>query len=365
MSKLSIGILGLPNVGKSTLFNAITNNSIEAENFPFCTIEPNKGIVPVPDQRLDTLSKLSNSTKVIPATIEFIDIAGLVKGASKGEGLGNKFLANVRECSALIHVVRCFDDDNVVHVDGDVNPIRDIQVINTELFLSDYDQCQTAIDNQKRKIKQNDKTELARHDILQQCLEALSQETPIRALNLSDTDYALIKEFNFLTTKKVIYVCNVGEDNLTEDNDYIAAVRAEAAKESAGVAKLSASFEFEVSSLDDDEKMEFLAEYGLNQSGLECLAQECYALLNLETFLTTGEKETRAWTITKGTLAPQAAGVIHTDFEAGFIRANVIDYDTFVKFGNYKEAKDKGALRQEGKDYVMKDGDIVEFLFNV
>ena len=362
---LSMGIVGLPNVGKSTLFNAITNNTIDAQNFPFCTIEPNKGIVPVPDDRLVTLADISNTQNVVPATIEFIDIAGLVKGASKGEGLGNKFLANIREVAAIVHVVRCFEDDDIVHVDGSVDPARDIAVINTELIFSDVEQCEKAIENQRKRTRTNDKDEVFKFDTLKKCLAELEKEVPIRAIDLSAQEKEALKEYQFLTSKKVIDVCNVSDSELTETNDFVKTVMQIADKDNCEVLQLSASFEHEVSQLDGEEKQEILGEFGLDKPGLERLAQKSFHLLGLETFLTTGEKETRAWTIPVGTLAPQAAGEIHTDFEKGFIRANVIDYDTFVSCNGYKEAKEKGRVRQEGKDYVVQDGDIIEFLFNV
>ena len=362
---LSMGIVGLPNVGKSTLFNAITNNSIEAQNFPFCTIEPNKGIVPVPDERLNVLAKISNTQNIVPATIEFIDIAGLVKGASKGEGLGNKFLANIREASAIVHVVRCFENDDIIHVDGSVDPVRDIGVINTELILSDIEQCEKAIDNQRKKTRTNDKAEVFKFEVLKKCVDQLEKEIPIRAIDLTEQEKAVVKEFQFLTSKAVIYCCNVSENDLVDGNNHVKAVQKLVSNENAEVLFLAASFEHEVSQLDDQEKVQFLNEFGLTYSGLERLAKQSFKLLGLETYLTTGEKETRAWTIKVGSTAPQAAGEIHTDFEKGFIRANVIDYDSFVKCNGLKIAKEKGLIRQEGKDYIVKDGDIIEFLFNV
>jgi GTP-binding protein YchF len=362
---LSMGIVGLPNVGKSTLFNAITNQAIEAENFPFCTIEPNQGIVPVPDPRLDVLASISNAKKIIPATIEFIDIAGLVKGASKGEGLGNKFLANIRNVSAIVHVVRCFENNDVVHVDGSVDPRRDMDVINTELLLADVDQCEKAIQNLQKRVKANNKIDVLTLEILNQCLDQLSKGTPIRSMAFSESEWELIKAYQFLTGKKVIYVCNVAEQDVSKEVPLVTIVKQAVAHEGAQVISLSAQFEHEVSQLNDADKSEFLNEYGLDASGLERLAQQSFKLLALQTFLTTGEKETRAWTIPINTLAPKAAAEIHTDFEKGFIRANVIHFDDFVQCNGYKIAREKGLIRQEGKEYLVKDGDIIEFLFNV
>jgi ribosome-binding ATPase len=364
---LSIGIVGLPNVGKSTLFNAITSAEAEAQNYPFCTIEPNKGIVNVPDKRLGVLSEISGTENIIPAVIEFVDIAGLVKGASKGEGLGNQFLANIRETSAIAHVVRCFDDDNVIHVSENetINPLEDIDIINTELLIADLDMAQKALTQFEKRSKSKNKDEMGRRDVFKKIVSHLEEGNPLRTLELTKEEHELKQSHFFLTEKKVIYVANVAEDEIEKGNSYVEKVKEFAKSQGDEVVITSAKIEEELAQLSEEEKLEFLDELGVSESGLDRLAKACFNLLGLETYLTTGVKETRAWTISKGSTAPQAAGVIHTDFEKGFIRANIVSYDEFVAAGGVKEAKEKGVLRQEGKDYIMKDGDVVEFLFNV
>ena len=363
---MKLGILGLPKVGKSTLFNAITKAGAEAANYPFCTIEPNVGVVAVPDERLKVLTDMYNAKKTIHTTIEFYDIAGLVKGASRGEGLGNKFLGHIREVAAIVHVVRCFDDPNVVHVDGKINPASDIDTINMELILSDMELLERRITKTTKNLK-GDKSLQKELDILNKVNDFLGEGKSARAMELTDEEAEFVKSLDLLSYKPVIYVANVSEeDAAAEDNEYIAQVRKIADEEGSDVVVVCAGIEAEISELDDEEKAMFLEELGIAESGLDKLVKASYHLLNLISFLTAGEPEVRAWTVTRGTKAPQAAGKIHTDFEKGFIRAETIAYDKLIECGgNLATAKEKGLIRSEGKDYVVKDGDVMHFLFNV
>lgn len=358
------GIVGLPNVGKSTLFNALTKAGIEAANFPFCTIEPNTGVVAVPDERLDALAAIVNPQRVVPTSMEFVDIAGLVKGASKGEGLGNQFLANIRETDAIGHVVRCFENDNIVHVAGKVDPAEDIEIINTELALADLDSVEKAIHRQGKKAKGGDKQAAAEVTVLQKLLPALEQGEMARSVALSDDEKAVIRSYNLLTMKPTMYIANVNDDGF-ENNPYLDTVRAIAAKENAIVVPVCAEIESEIAELDEAEKAEFMADLGLTEPGLNRVIRGGYQLLNLQTYFTAGVKEVRAWTIPVGATAPQAAGKIHSDFEKGFIRAVVVGFDDYVQYKGENGAKEAGKRREEGKDYIVKDGDVILFRFNV
>jgi len=365
---MKLGIVGLPNVGKSTLFNAITKAGAESANYPFCTIEPNVGVVNVPDKRLDVLQEIYNSKRKVYTSIEFYDIAGLVRGASKGEGLGNKFLSHIREVESIVHVVRCFEDENIVHVDATVDPIRDIETINLELIFSDLEVLERRIEKSVKLVRSGDKTAKAEYDLMQNIKTHLEAGKPVRTLELTDEQADFVSGLFLLTSKPVLYVTNVSEDDLMSgnvDNALVKRVKEHAATENSEVVTICARLEEELSSLDDEEKKELLSEYGLDETGLDKLIHSSYKLLGLMSYLTAGVQEIRAWTIKQGTKAPQAAGKIHSDIERGFIRAEIISFDKLVECGSEAVAKEKGYYRLEGKEYIMQDGDVVNFRFNV
>ncbi len=363
---MKLGVVGLPNVGKSTLFNAITQAGAEIANYPFCTIEPNVGVVAVPDERLDKLAALYDSKKITPTYLRFVDIAGLVKGASRGEGLGNKFLSHIREVDAIVHVVRCFVDSNVTHVSDTIDPVADMTTINLELILADIETVTARLNKAVNMQKTGEKKYKIEAELLKRILEHLESEQPVRTMEFDEDEQAMVDEMFLLTAKPVIYAANIAESDLGQpENDLVKKVTEYAAKENAETLVICAKVEEELSRLDPDEKAMFLESYGITESGLNRLVKKCYKLLHLVSYLTAGEKETRAWTVTEGTKAPQAAGKIHSDFEKGFIRAEIVDYETMLELGGYNQAKEKGKVRSEGKEYVIKDGDVVLFRFNV
>ena len=368
MSNLEVGIVGLPNVGKSTLFNAITKAGAEAANYPFCTIEPNVGVVDVPDQRLDVLCKMNSAKKVIPAAIRFVDIAGLVKGAAQGEGLGNKFLSHIRQVDAVAQVVRCFNDENITHVEGSLDPLRDIEIINTELCLADLESVEKRMERTQKMVKSGDKKAKVEMELLERIRAVLEEAVPARRVEMNDDEKLMIRDLNLLTLKPALFVANVAEDEVAtayNDNPYVQKVKAYAKEEGAEVVVVSAKVESEIAELGDEDAKEFLAELGLEQSGLDKLIKASFKLLGLITFLTAGVQEVRAWTITEGTKAPEAGGKIHSDIEKGFIRAEIVSFADLEACGSQNAAKEKGLVRLEGKDYVMKDGDVTHFRFNV